>query len=329
MGLQTNDRRLMRDYLLGRLDEPGRERAEAYFDDPDLYDELIEAENDLLDQYARGDLTEDEREAFERYLDHLPDGDRKLAFARAFVETAARESEEAESILAAESALARRSWFQSWLALMQMPAMRIQFGVAVALIVLLAGSTLLLLAERERTRRESEARTSEQEALRRKVEFLERQVASEASRSADLQTDLDQAEQRGADQMQEIARLRSQPSPVASLVFPVLSLLKGGAPPSKTPVLAVNPKTQIVSFTVPLDGDEEYSRYGAVLQTREGERIWEQQSRPLRSAAKSVLFRLPAASLNSADYTLTVILTSRKDNLELPFNYHFSVVKKD
>jgi cell division protein FtsB len=322
MELQTDNRRLLRDYLLGRLDEAGREQAEHYFEDPALFDELIEVENDLCDQYARGHLPADERAAFARYLTRSLDARSSLAFARALAEAAV----EREEPLAATTP-SPDSWRQRWLALMRLPAARPQFAAAVALILLLAGSTLWLLAERGRLRSETQAQLSEQEALRQRVESLEQRLTTQETRATQLQGELDQAEQRSAEQVQEIARLRSQPSPIASLVFPLLSLLKGGSA-AKSPTLVIKPHTQLVSLTVPLGGSEEYSSYGAVLQTREGERVWEQERKPLRTTVKSLVFRLPAGQFASADYTLTVILTSTRDNLELPFSYHFTVVKE-
>ncbi len=330
MELRTDDRRLLRDYLLGKLDESGCEQAEHYFEDPALFDELIEVENDLLDQYARGNLPEDEGQAFDRYLACLPDGGEKLAFARSLAEAAEYEHDVAESVLLDEATPAPGSWWQNWLALMRLPAARLQLTAAAVLVLLLSGLASLLFVERQRLRREAQAQLSEQEDLRQKAESLEQRLTTQQTRAAQLQDELEQAEQRTTAQMQEIARLRSLPSPIASLTFPILSLLKGGstAPPSKTLTLVIKPHTRIASFTVPLAGNEEYSAYAAVLQTREGERVWEQETRPLRPANKSLVFRLPAGKLAPADYALTVTLTAKKDSLELPLNYRFAVVKE-
>lgn len=82
------DERMTR-YLLGDL--PGSEQAaveQEYFADPERFEEVWSAENDLVDRYARGRLSRGERELFEHTSndceyghtctttgDNLPDAD--------------------------------------------------------------------------------------------------------------------------------------------------------------------------------------------------------------------------------------------------------------
>lgn len=73
-----------RQYLLRRLPEADV----AHFEDCILEEDgcaerLREAEDDLLDDYAAGRLSADEREAVERFLLNSPDGRQRLLFARA------------------------------------------------------------------------------------------------------------------------------------------------------------------------------------------------------------------------------------------------------
>lgn len=338
MELETDHRRLLREYLLGQSNEARREQAEGYFEDVEMFDELIEVENDLLDQYVRGELSPDEHAAFARYLVCMPDGREQVAFAKALTEVVAEGRQSAEAILPSEtdSASAVRasepvSWRQNWLALFRLPAIRLPLAVAAALIVLLAAGLSLLLVERQLLRRDIQThlaqRETEQEASRQKAQALEQQLTAQRAHTEQLQTALEQAEQRTESQAREIARLQNLPSPIATLIFPALSLLKGDAPQT-TLTLILEPHTQWVSLAVPIGGKEEYSRYSALLQTRDGQRVWEQAPRPLRASSRTLVFRLPADKLPPDDYTLTVTLTAKKDDLPLPRDYHFTVVKR-
>src|SRR3989442_8446763 len=88
------DRDVLIRYLLGGLSSYERsEVARHYFEADDLFDELLDVENYLFDQYVRGSLNEPERAAFERYLKSLPDGQQKLAVSIALMEMTNEEKE--------------------------------------------------------------------------------------------------------------------------------------------------------------------------------------------------------------------------------------------
>ena len=63
------DKQELRSYLLGTLPNPGqRELEERLFTDPDLYQELPIAEDELIDQYVAGELASLERQQFESHF---------------------------------------------------------------------------------------------------------------------------------------------------------------------------------------------------------------------------------------------------------------------
>ena len=72
-------------YLLGQSSPAEREHIESeYFEDEDAFEEMLTAEDDLIDAYARGELTGEERWRFEtRFVSSLSGRDR-VHFARAF-----------------------------------------------------------------------------------------------------------------------------------------------------------------------------------------------------------------------------------------------------
>src|SRR5262249_44452143 len=70
-------------FLLGELEDEERTRvAERSFLDDDLFDRLLEAENDLVDRYVKGELTARERERFEKVVLQREPMRERVAFAR-------------------------------------------------------------------------------------------------------------------------------------------------------------------------------------------------------------------------------------------------------
>jgi hypothetical protein len=75
-----------------------RERVEAeYFEDDDAFEEMLTAEDDLIDAYARGELVGEERRGFEKCFLTSVTGRDRVQFARAFDDVLAHEPLEAAS----------------------------------------------------------------------------------------------------------------------------------------------------------------------------------------------------------------------------------------
>jgi anti-sigma factor RsiW len=56
-------------YLLGELSETDASALEhEYFTDPQFFDQVVDAENDLVDKHARGQLSPPMQERFETYF---------------------------------------------------------------------------------------------------------------------------------------------------------------------------------------------------------------------------------------------------------------------
>lgn len=71
-------------YFLGELSDQEQDwLEERYFRDPKLFDAVLQLESELVDVYARGQLSTDIRERFEKsYLNHPPRG-KRVNFAKA------------------------------------------------------------------------------------------------------------------------------------------------------------------------------------------------------------------------------------------------------
>ena len=86
MAFNEKDRQEIRLYLLGRLEPERRAQRveERMLTEPDYYEELLIAEDEVIDQYLSRALSPDERAGFEQHFLRVPERTNKLRFARAF-----------------------------------------------------------------------------------------------------------------------------------------------------------------------------------------------------------------------------------------------------
>jgi hypothetical protein len=74
----------MRSFLLGTLPESTRQLIEEeFFENEETYEQLIDALNDLIDEYVRGGLNDTERKHVETYVLSSADNQRRLRLAQA------------------------------------------------------------------------------------------------------------------------------------------------------------------------------------------------------------------------------------------------------
>ena len=82
-------RRLMIRYLLGELSPEERAALEErYFGDDELFDELVCLENEIVDTYVQGELSENERKRFESHFLVTPERQEKVRFAKSLLNQA-------------------------------------------------------------------------------------------------------------------------------------------------------------------------------------------------------------------------------------------------
>jgi hypothetical protein len=195
------DEEQIRRYLLGELSEAEMARLEDdAFTGPggeDLQSIIASVENDLMDEYARGELPSGERARFEARFLTSERRCRRVGFAAALVAT----EKEGQAALAgrADARPARaRSTLDSLLAFLRSPSQAVKFALGSAALLVAAG--LVWYALDSSHRRAEEARLK---AERRLVD--ERARADELARA-----------QQGAHGPQRPGELAPAPSPSAS-----------------------------------------------------------------------------------------------------------------
>src|SRR5215813_3671902 len=106
----------LRRYLMGELPATEQVALETeYFGDRELYEQICELENDLIDDYVQGRMAPADREQFERHYLTIPEKHQQVEFARAMrrslPRTASTSSAEPSKLVEAPSE--SRSWWSS------------------------------------------------------------------------------------------------------------------------------------------------------------------------------------------------------------------------
>lgn len=87
MNQQKGSQELFVKYLLGMLPDDEKSKFEdVYFENEELYEELQDAEYDLIDKYVRDELSKEEREKFELHFLFIPGKREKMESAKSLKE---------------------------------------------------------------------------------------------------------------------------------------------------------------------------------------------------------------------------------------------------
>lgn len=286
----TDREQLVKDYLLGGMTEDARAALErAYFEDRRLFEEIVQAENELADDYARGLLSPAVRERFEQnYLSHPARRERAL-----FAEALAAKLDRAEGGSTADARPVRVSWLEA------LRGRRLVWA-AVFAALLFASAAALLVFQARRARTTSPIAEVVRPAPERRVEEPATQPASTPDRQPT--TDNSSAEQQAA---------RPAPTPQAQAAPALVTLTltaTGTRDAGEGPTtLSIPAHTQRVRLRLNVR-DDDYARYAVVLETAGGQEVFRRgQLIPgsTRSGA-SLALDVPAGSLRAGDYVLTL-----------------------
>ena len=175
-------------YLLGLSSPSEREHIEAaYLEDEDAFQEMLTAEDDLIDAYARGELTDEEGQRFEKRFASSLGGRDRVQFARAF----------ASAVSATRPVENKRALTLSaiFTALQSPPLLR---TVTTALGIVFVAVPVWLIDDRRRMRNELRELRAESAELSKRTEALQRSSDTERTRANEI----------GA----RVATLRAQPN---------------------------------------------------------------------------------------------------------------------
>lgn len=255
----TLDDELFVRYLLGQLSEKEAERVdELSIADDDVAWRLRAAEDDLVDAYVRGTLTEMTRARFERAYLVTPRRREKVRFAQSLVTTVDRTAVPAAPApaLAAPVAAAEPRWYER---LFARPAAGWTLAAVGATLAIVCG---VLLIQATRTREELAAAQALSASLGRRAQDLQRQVDATRVAVSESSRELDRVRGLLTDATQRSTTPAPQTSPLAGAVALLLSpqTRSSGTMPS----VALRPGADGVAFALLLESDD-FPRYQVAL----------------------------------------------------------------
>lgn len=311
MSLQNGNINSIRRYLLGDVSEQERDHIEELLmSDDALYEQLLFAEDDLVDEYIFGTLPDEERAKFKKRFMHVPELRRSVSVTEALRKHALQTAPE---VVVEEER--RPSLLDQLRKFFMQPATAVAFAA-----VFLGAIGLNVWLFRQNSQ------------LKNRVGQLE---AQQTQPRADLEEQLRLAQERNRQLSEELKR---QQSPTPQLVQEqpkgptpggtfVVALISGAVrdPGEETKRVTWPANTGRVRFNLDL-APRDYRGYSAVLQTPEGQRKWSNNN--LKAATGNfVPFEVPVAILVPGEYQ--IILTGIKPSgaREDVDNFYFRVPK--
>lgn len=339
MSLQSGNSDPIRRYLLGELPERDQEQLELrLMSDDDLYQQLLLAEDDLIDEYISGSLTGAEHARFRRHFLSVPELRQDVRFTAA-LRRHALELDGRSAVAATDSPPARptslldrlRSFFMK-------PAVAVAFATAFLIAVALASwvavqnSRLRGEVEQLRARQAippAEARPDLQEQLAAERLRAE-QLSAELSRQQELLAE-ESRKQQAAGRPQPPPERQPAPQTTAASFF-AFTLVSGSVRDSADRETGAMKKITVPTGTrelrIRLDLDPAaaagYRSYRASLETVEGRKV--ASASGLRAGrGGSVQFNITAGRVGPDDYRVVLSGVTPSGTTEEVGNYYFRV----
>lgn len=297
------DEQVMIRYLLRELAEDERQEvSERLLEDSSLYSQLMLAEDELVGAYVRNELSEPQRDRFQRYLMVTPEQRSRVQFWRTLVDYLDQNGESSQS--AAGSPTFRRIP-ATVSGVTQHPAATF---VAAALFLLSTLGGIWFALDAWRSRATLRQLQSEQESLKGK----ETQLQQELNEQRKLNAQLDEQK-------------RSSPASLAVGLSPGLVRDLNG--PAKVVIPA---GTLLLQFRLSLDRADHSVAYRVIVKTTDGTEILSQRvDNPTQTRTRQiVVVDLPARLFAPADYLITLQGTSDDKTFLDAADYYLRIREK-
>ena len=337
----VNDEKQIISYLLGELSETECARIEERLLRDAEYLETVRAvEDDLIDEYNRGELPAHERRRVEDYFAASPLKRKKITFARELSNLLD------ETSVAKAAGRPRRpaAWWAALWAPLSSPRPALQLAI-VTLAVAFAALSLWLLVDRRRVHSDVARLESEQHEGRRREDTLQQEIAAERVRRDGLARELEGEREhrlRVEEQVQQLRReseradlpqkgAARQSAPTLSSAVATFVLTPGLTRGSDEPTRLVIPSgVRLMRLQLDLEAGDEYRSYRAELRTTGGNLVWSRDLSASRKAGagRPVILSLPTGLLASGEYELTLRGGAGERRFEDIGYYYFSILKR-
>lgn len=321
--MAVDNEKLISRYLLGELpDEQQVEIEDRAFSDQEYLASITAVENDLIDEYVRGELSADARQRFESRFLASAERRKRVEFAKA-LRTVVSESPAVKKVVQPAT-----TWRESLYAFLNglNPAARLAF-VAAALLVFAVAAWLFV----ETMRLRSQVMTLQAE--RQSGQNLQQALDAERKRNEELNARLTQEKQQREQTDESLRQLTETPEatkPAPAPVIASLTLLPGlSRSGGEKPNLDLSNDARLVRLNIGIDPEEQYKTFAVELRTLAGREIWNRENLAARTrrGTRAVGLTLPATVLKPGEYELRLRgLTEGGGSEDIGF-YYFTVKK--
>ena len=301
-------------FLLGGGTEAERERLEAeFFADDDAFQQMIAAEDDLIDAYARGELTDSERRQFEQRFMNSSAGRERVCFARAFVAVTPQTAPAVAPVTTPAP-----GFFASIFG--NTTGLRVAFA-ALAIAVLIGFPWLLV--ERSRLNRELVELREQHARLSQQAEALQRSVAAEKLKNTET------VAVAGNQNSKPNANIDSGATYVAEVRNVVFDINPGATRGGAGNTLRISKDAKSIRLRLGLEAESSREEYRAVIETAEGRAVKSMDFKVASGSHDRVsLPVLSARELQAGDYVVTLSGKQPDNTFERVASYSFRVVSK-
>jgi hypothetical protein len=308
-------------YLLGDLPEQEQTAFEReFFADPAVFEQLVQTETALVDDYVRQRLSPRLKKRFEEYYLAHPRQRERANFADAL---ATKIDEIHGTSSARQDDRPRLAWRDVLSMFSRRRVLQASMVTAMAVLMLATG---WLFVQTGRLRRDLAETQIAKQAAEQRERDLQQQLSAERAQRASGSTSEPQPPQTAPPRASTDSRIAAA-APVVSLLLSVRSVRGSDASPA--PTLVIPAGTRQVRVQVALD-QQDYPRYQLALKPVAGPEVFTRQHlNPQRTnAGPSVILTVPADLFAAGDYLLSLSGESASLELEEVGKLLFRVEKK-
>ncbi len=332
--MKTKQNNLAARFLLGKLTEEENVKIEVeFFSENNHFENIIIAENDLIDEYVNGSLSPEDKRLFENRLLLNPRQRQRVEFAKTLAKYASNLPAENQDSTPSES-----KWLSAFWQLFSAKPL-LSYSFAIAAFIFFAGAIWLAINNNlshfphNNELASKQTPTVEIEIPESSAPIEEQKSTDKVNAESETPKDKSPAAERlpKADKSQSSPQNRIEQPKKSAAIFSTIILPLGLTRDASAPSTTFDIPAKADFVNLQLNTEEGgFVSYFAVLETVEGRQIW--NGKILKSAKiknqKSVTAAVPARLLNKGDYIITLKGLTKDRAYEPAGDYSFTINRR-
>jgi hypothetical protein len=335
--LKTKQEKFAADFLLGKLsEEESIKIEEEFFGKTDRFENILIAENDLIDAYASGSLSPEDLRRFESRLLQTSKQRQRVEFAKTLVKYATSLPAENQS-----SAHLKTSWLAAFSQLFSIRLMP-SVAFAIAAVIFFAGALWLAINSGSPSIPINNELASKQTPATEVETQKQLQVAPiEEQKSEDKVNTNNATSKDKSGVAQQLPKTNRNSTPVKNrmeqlkksvTIFSTIILPLGstrGNESASSQAFDILAKADLVNVQLNIE-ESGYTSYFAVLETVEGRQVWSGKiNKPAKGKnEKTVNATIPATLMKKGDYIITLKGLTKDRTYEGIGDYSFTINRR-